>query len=538
MADKRNHTKQGYNYGVLSKFALFATSHKTPRVKSESQIVKDYLPQNPIMTKEKSMNPQQQPPPQWGIMQPLTLVKGSLDVFPVCDFPPVIEQYVMSVADTTQTAHDMASVVALGVLAVCNQRKYVVENNYIEPLSLYTVLIAEPGERKSAVVHHFTKVLQEYQHQENKNRKEEINRYHIKKEILETDLKNLKEIKKKPEDIEQQLLSKTRELQDLTEVKPLRLFCDDCSPEALVGLLQKNDGIMSVISAEGGIFDIMSGRYNAKPNLDVFLKGHTGEEIIVDRKGSGNITVENPSLSFVLAIQPEILHDIMENSVMSGRGLLARFLYSNPFSAIGSRCYNSPPISLEIETAYKNLIFSLLALPVPEKPVILTLSEGAKAVMEDYFNKIEIALPKENILKNWLAKHIGSIHRIAGNLHLASEEKSSTQISEKTVASAIAMGKYFGSHTRYCFASSVGEGEISKAKEVLDIIYKISQNQVVTRREVFRKGGGRGLKKMEELCPYLDLLEEYGYIKQVHAPLLQTVTKPSDIIYIHPNYKL
>lgn len=473
----------------------------------------------------------------WGEMQPLTHTKGSLDVFPVCAFPKEIEYYAISVANTTQTAHDMACMVALGVLAVCNQRKYVVENNYIEPLSLYTVLIAEPGERKSAVVHHFTKILQEYQRMENKNRQDEINRYHIKREILETELKSLKETKKKPDNVEQLLLEKTKELQDLKEVKPLRLFCDDCSPEALVGLLQKNDGIMSVISAEGGIFDIMSGRYNSKPNLDVFLKGHTGEEIIVDRKGTGNITVETPSLSFVLAIQPDILHDIMGNTVMNGRGLLARFLYAIPDSSIGTRCYNSPSIPLEIETAYKNLIFSLLAVPVPDKPVVLTLSEGAKAVMEDYFNQIERLLTKETFLKNWLAKHIGSIHRIAGNLHLASSERNSTQISEETVSAAIEIGKYFGSHTRYCFATSVSDGEISKTKEVLNIIYKISLKKPVTRREVFRRGGGRGLKKMEDLNYFLDFLEEYGYIRQTQALLSPTATRPSDVIYIHPNYR-
>lgn len=119
--------------------------------------------------------------------------------------------------------------------------------------------MAEPGERKSAVVSHFTKPLQEFQCEENQRRREEIHRYTIRKEILENELKHLKDRSKKPDDVEQQLLNKTRELQDLVEVKPLRLFCDGCTSEAFVGLLEKNDGMMSVISAEGGLFGIMVG---------------------------------------------------------------------------------------------------------------------------------------------------------------------------------------------------------------------------------------------------------------------------------------
>lgn len=481
--------------------------------------------------------PAQNSPMQWGEMRPLTLQKGQLDTFPVFEFPPVIADYIMAVAESTQTSPDMASVVALGVLAVCNQRKYQVWNNYFEPINLYTLLVAEPGERKSAVVAHFTKPLQDFQKQENDFRREEINRYKIRKEILESDLKRLKDTKKKPADIEQQLLDKTRELQDLVEVKPLRLFCDDCTAEAFVGLLEKNDGMMSVISAEGGIFDIMAGRYNGVPNLDVFLKGHTGEEIIVDRKSSGSLTVSNPTLTFVLAVQPNILEKIISHPILEGRGLLARFLYAVPTSIIGTRSYDTVPIPDEVEWAYKAHINTLLSVPVPETPTILTLSTTSQEVMREYFTQIEQGLQKETSIKNWLAKHVGSVLRIAGNLHLASEERTQVEISEATIKSAIEIGKYFGSHARYSFTAASGEEEILKATEVLKIIYKLSRNDVVTRRELFRQGGKRNLQKVEELIPYLDLLEDFGYIKQIHAPLSATATRPSDIIYIHPEYR-
>jgi len=52
-----------------------------------------------------------------------------------------------------------------------------------------------------------------------------------------------------------------------------------------------NDEKMSVLSDEGGIFDILAGRYNGGiPNLDLFLQSHSGSSVRVDR-GSSAITV-------------------------------------------------------------------------------------------------------------------------------------------------------------------------------------------------------------------------------------------------------
>lgn len=127
------------------------------------------------------------------------------------------------------------------------------------------------------------------------------------------------------------------------------------------------------------------------------------------------------------------------------------------------------------------------------------------------------------------------MYRIAGNLHLASGE-TNLIISESTMENAIEMGRYFRNHARYSFVSAVGETEFNQAKEVLGIIHKISQTTLATRREVYRSGGNRLVNKTEELCPILDLLEDYGYIKQVRAPHTVGGTKPSDLIFLHPNY--
>ena len=109
-----------------------------------------------------------------------------------------------------------------------------------------------------------------------------------------------------------------------------RLVADDVTPEAAASLLAEQGGRLAVLSAEGGIFATLAGRYSGTPNLEVFLKGHAGDLLVVDRKGRDHEYVEHPALTLGLAVQPEVLTDIAAMPGFRGRGLLARILYALP----------------------------------------------------------------------------------------------------------------------------------------------------------------------------------------------------------------
>jgi replicative DNA helicase len=74
-----------------------------------------------------------------------------------------------------------------------------------------------------------------------------------------------------------------------------RWLVDDATPEALAGLLATY-GRIALLSAEGDVFDQMAGRYNqaAGPNLGVYLKGHAGDLLKVDRRGRPRSTWSVP----------------------------------------------------------------------------------------------------------------------------------------------------------------------------------------------------------------------------------------------------
>ena len=74
--------------------------------------------------------------PKWE--PPIPFTQHTLPIFPVDAFPPEIRDYVLVVAETTQTPVDMAATAALAVLALCQQGKYRIKgkDDWIEPLNL------------------------------------------------------------------------------------------------------------------------------------------------------------------------------------------------------------------------------------------------------------------------------------------------------------------------------------------------------------------------------------------------------------------
>jgi replicative DNA helicase len=102
------------------------------------------------------------------------------------------------------------------------------------------------------------------------------------------------------------------------------------------------------------VFDQMACRYNqtASPNLGVYLKGHAGDLLKVDRRGRPPEYVRRPCLTIGLTVQPEVLQGLASRPGFRGRGLLARFLYSLPESLVGRRQAGAPPVPTPVADRY------------------------------------------------------------------------------------------------------------------------------------------------------------------------------------------
>ena len=444
---------------------------------------------------------------------PLTQSAASLPAFPIWCLPAPFAAYAEAVAQHSQTAVDMAGVIALGVLAVCFQGKYLVQGTpgYFEPLNLYIMLIAPPGERKSSVMREMTQCLYDYEQGLNQRLLPGIRQNQFQRASLQRKIEGLEsKLKHKPNREEElELQSLQEELENLPEQKPVRFFADDCTSEALTNLLCANHGIFSVISTEGGIFDVMAGRYSNRVNIDTWLKAHCGDVIQVDRLTRGTEYIAHPALSAILTVQPSVLHEIMDNATLAGRGLVARFLYASPPSRIGARVFCAPPVLVALQQQYREAVFRFMALPIPAEPAVLVLSDRATAEIASYFSIHEQFLAGEGQeIADWASKYIGAILRIAGLLHAADMDDGASEIQAETVRRAIAIGKYFLAHSRYAYSVMGVDETIRKARVVVS---KLQAEKAGTwkRNELFKLCRGKFFKKVEDILPTLELLESY-----------------------------
>ena len=166
---------------------------------------------------------------------------------------------------------------------------------------------------------------------------------------------------------------------------------------------------------------MLSGIYSKNVNIDVMLKGHSGDSIRVDRIGRNSESIMNPALTVLLTVQPNVLSGMMQNGTFRGRGLTARFMYCMPKSIVGERKYRTDPICAETSEKYDALIRNLLAEEKQGVPEEILLSPDADSLLEVFAYEVETKLKTEYAdISDWAGKLVGAVLRIAGDLCRAS----------------------------------------------------------------------------------------------------------------------
>ena len=466
---------------------------------------------------------------------PLPFDEYDLPSFPVDALPETVRRYVLAVAESTQTSVDMAAVEALGVGSLCSQGKYFIQGNadWAEPLNIYTVVILPPAERKSSVLSVMIRPVEEYEKEENSRRNAGIIESQMVLSRLEKEKRSLVERASKGKVTEEEVRAKATEIAKYEPVKPLRLFVDDVTSEKLTSVLAENKGRAAVVSAEGGIFDIISGLYSRNVNIDVFLKGHSGDTIRVDRIGRASESIIHPALTMVLAVQPEVLNGLMSNNTFRGRGLTARFLYSMPKSTVGSRSFSTKPIPEGVRARYRALIETILSSDNEQEPI--SLDDGAREVLEDLFNEIEGRLKGDLAeISDWAGKFVGAVLRISGILHVMKYPKDSMfdAVDRETMEHAVIIGRYFLTHAKAAY-SLMGADTVNKDAQHLLSFIKRERLAEFSRRDAMRLC--RSFKTADSLQPVLNRLCEYGYIAvKPQEPVSGIGRRPSEVYVTNP----
>lgn len=449
---------------------------------------------------------------------------SQLPEFPTHVLPPIGRKMAEAVADVTQVDMGLAGTIYLSMLSTCLHKKAFVDlETHIEPLSIYTCPTIDSGERKSGTLKRMAKPIFDYQKEKKKEMvesiNESVNQNKIRQSRLELLQKNAAKAKNEIEraKFEREASIIANEITDNPVITEPLFIMDNTTPEALADNMADNGERMAMISAEGGIFEIMAGRYNAKgSDLDIFLKSHTGDEPWSNHRiGRLAKHMDSPSLALCLIVQHETIKTIGKNDKFRGVGLLARFLYVFCESKIGYRPRQRKTIPDSVLMDYKMQIYSLMDIPLNNH--MLTLSPDATIVWDTFYNDIETDMKPGNQMsgiKDWGSKLSGAVARIAGLLHYAEhgKEAANLPISVGIVGASCAIGAYYREHALAVFGLMQDNQQVRAAEKILEYL-KLHKPNTFKGRDVLQNK--HAFKSMTDITPGLEMLVERNYVRKI-----------------------
>jgi putative DNA primase/helicase len=473
--------------------------------------------------------------------QPLAKLHSSVLPEPLCAF-------VQAVSIHTETPIELATVMALGTLSLAGARSFRLEvkEGYSEPLNLYILAALESGNRKSPVFNICHKPLYDWQKKMANEAASEIKENEIERKNIEAEIKKLRNrLGGKGENgaAKQKLIDSIRALEFSipASIFPPRLLASDITPEEIGTLLQQNNEIAGIFSDEGGIFELLGGRYsNGVANIELALKAYSGTPHAVDRRTSLPINLENPLLVFCLSPQPAVLNNLIQDPVFRSRGLVARFLFMMPDSPLGSRTGQTISISSQITQSYNEFIIKILNI---DRGYDLRLSNEAYNVWHEYWIATEKEMADDGrleFLRDWAAKLPGNVARLAGLLHLASNATRIDQIGDnlivqaESVLRAITLGDFLKAHAIKVFQSNSLDPAQRLARAIADWISDREQNSF-SRRDCHHRFQKR-ISSAKNLLPSLRLLEDRGYIRSIEQKMSPSGGRPSEIWEVNPQF--
>lgn len=461
-------------------------------------------------------------PPAW----PEPMIPGSLRT---PDFPEDILQglwgdMARSVSASTQTPPALSVMCVLGVLATLLQRRYEVSpygDTYTEPLALWVVSASPSGTRKTAVLNAFMGPIVRWEKLQYDRYRTLIARANAARSTAKKRIEALNQQASKCKDkteLEGLRTDIEREELDMPEeVRAPRLFTGDTTAERLQAMLFENSERMAVHSDEPGIFRVMAGAYsNGAQNLDVFLQGHAGSAMRIDRAGR-MAHVDKPALSFNLMIQPGLMSEVAGSKGFRDSGLLARFLYAIPATNVGSRDVRKhSSIDATVRDRYERGVVSLLEGYLCEpgtvpKVQILDLTDSARELWLDFSQYIEDNQGDDGVfesIRDWTSKLAGATARVAALLELAEFGLGAESVSCSAMDRAIRLAKVLIPHAQSAFGLLGTDSTDSDALAVLKWV-QANGYEEFTRRDAQKamEGRFRSVDKLKRAVDRLDAMD-------------------------------
>lgn len=489
----------------------------------------------PGCDKQTTLIPSAQKTGEWDSIIPLEDI--SLPKFPL-DIPTELaswKELVTTISHSVQVPAGLAGMFSLPCISTALSGRVKVETNdkYYEPCNLYTIVLSEPGTRKSSVKKILVAPILDYQKdlceilrpEIESNRSEyrqlEQRRKSIEKELSKLEVDN-------PDALRSELDRLNEEIAYFQKPTALpQLISGDTTMEALAANMQSNNGSVAILDDEGGgFFGTISGRYKKGEQLvnDLVLKGYDGQPYYENRIGRDNISMDRTAINIGIAMQPAVLRELKHRKYLEETGMLPRFLFAMPPDTVGNRNRSTVSVPKEMLTDYSQRLKMLFTCRSFTEDLVIKMSEEADWMYGNFFDNIEGRMRQGQDLyplRAWASKLLGKVARIAGVLNCyanADKIKLDTPqvISGSIMDYSVSVGYYLIEHAKAVYALVELSTDVHRAKQILRIV-RSNNKSVIGQQDIWQivKNSKAGIQKVADIEPAIIILIEHNYIRPI-----------------------
>ena len=436
-----------------------------------------------------------------------------------------------AVSASTEAPKELCVCFALPVVAATVQDKFRVRTkpDHSEPLCIWMLAPLQSGNRKSSVCGKVSDPLSDIDRRRHAKVQQDIVVATSIRKTIEARILKLRSDATKGggnpgylDPIAQQIADLELTLPEIPRLP--HLFTQDVTPEHLGTMMSDNNECMTLLSDEGGMFDMMAGRYsNGNANLDIYLQSQSGAKVLVHRGSRPEVRLDNPALSIGVSPQRDKLVRIAENPVFLERGMLGRFLFMMPASPLGYRTLDGPPIPPAVTEGWHSLVNALAKIPNNRGTIRheLFFSPESQQLWSEFEKRMEPTMREGGKLEhytNWASKLPGQVARVAGLLHCAdnfSAVENLREIQADTMKRAIVFGEYLIDQALSAFSLMYTDPSMGAARDLWRIIEK-NKWQTFTVRDAWHPLRGK-YGKVAGVDGGLDALIDRAFIFEIAA---------------------
>ena len=456
-------------------------------------------------------------PVQWS--EPLPLIDSiTPEPYPLDALPATMREAVQEVQGFAQAPMAMVATSALSSLSMAAQALHNVKRaeKLTGPIGLFTLVLADSGERKTTCDDFFMPAIREWQRGQEEAMRPQVesheaalDAWNAEREGIVAKIKELSKNGKPTDALKRELAALQAEKPEAPRVP--RLIYSDITPEELGYQLAKRWPSAAITASEGGT--VLGGHSmtgdSAMRNMARLNDLWSGQEISSDRRTSESWVARGARLTVGLQVQESTLRAFFDKSagLARGTGFLARFLVAWPQSTQGTRLFKDAPDQWPKLAAYHQRIERILSVPTPMDedgaltPSLISLSAEAKAMWVEYHNEVEARL---NVggeyaeVRDVASKSADNAARLAALFHIF-EHGGGSAIGLEAMEAGCLVAAWHLQESRRFFGEIAVPVEMADAMRVIRWAVEVGRTQrgTVATRDLQRIGPVRNKARLD-----------------------------------------